>query len=172
MAIGGHATYARTGNDKEHAVEVVADVLGSHGVMHHRQQVLQGRCGDGEIDGGGGLRDRRIFLGRKGLQVEFAASGLDGELAIGQAQLDVGFRQGAEDFDQLARVDRGCRIVSGQVEFATGLDLDFQVGGGERQAIAFPLEQDVGKDGERLPAFNDSADDLQRPEHRIAGRFD
>ncbi len=46
-------------------------------------------------------------------------------------------------------------------------DLDLEVGRRKRELVALDLEQDIGEDGKRMAAFDDTADGLQWQKNHI-----
>ena len=173
MAVGGHHPHLALVGDQQQAVEVIADILLRHRVLHQRQQGLEGflrqRKPGLEI---GGLGDGGKVLGREGLQGEARFAGLDVELFIVQLQGHIGRRrQGAQDVQQLARGHGGGGVLPA-LALRLGGDLHLDVGGQERQFVAGLFEQQVGKDGQGVAALDDAADRLDRFQKRIAFRGD
>ena len=46
-------------------------------------------------------------------------------------------------------------------------DLHFEIGGGDEEPAIRVLEQNIRKDRQRMPAFDDAGDRLQRFEERV-----
>jgi hypothetical protein len=144
---------------EQQAVEVVADVLLGHRERGAFDQLLQTGLADFHPFGRVDLVERREIVGRQAGQGEPAASGLDGDLVAGLAHRDLAaVGQRADDLEQLARRNGGLagdRIL----DPGPGDHLDFEIGAGEREQIAFDAGEQIGQDRQGLPAF-DHVDDL------------
>lgn len=171
VAVGGdHAQLAAVGDDQQ-AVEVVADVLLRHRVRHLGELALEGALADSQPRGGvDGRVEARVVGGGKGLELEAAATGLDGEALVVEREADVcGIRQGAQDVLQLARADGDRDVLAADVAAGGGADLDLDVGGEHGELVAMLLDQHVGQDRQRVAPFDDAGNRLQRGQERIAG---
>ena len=153
-----------------HAVEVIADVL-----LRHREL--------GELDQRAELAlrerqrlqlllpdaDARIVARRERLQVEARAPRAHRHLAAGGVDVDLRIvGQRTQQVLQLACADRRRAAVLAR-EFRDRGDLHLEVGCGDVQLAVALLEQDVGENRQRVPAFDDSRHGLQRFEQRVSG---
>ena len=173
MTVGGDHPHLVALHHQQQAVEVVADVLLRHGVLHQRQQTFELFLG--QVDFGlraiGTGHAREIFGGQS-LQVETAFTGLELEAAIFVIQADFGrFGQRTQDVLQLARSDGERRLVAAAGAGGSA-DLDFDIGGKQCQAITIFFHQHVGKNRQRVTFFNDAANGLQWRQKLIAGAFE
>jgi hypothetical protein len=104
------------GDDQQQAVEVVADVLLGHGVLHQGELLLEGLLRGGEVHGFAFRRGQaRVVGGGQGLQLEAALAGLEGDALVVEGEADVGgVGQGAQDVLQLAGADGDGDIIRAQ----------------------------------------------------------
>ena len=159
MAVGGHAAQGRPVEVEQQAVEVVAHVLLGHGEGGTFDQLLQAGLGHADTLGGFHFVHRGEVIGRQGGQGEPAAPGLHGHLLAALADRDpAAIGQCAHDLEQLAGRD-GRLAVLGVIDRGPGHHFHFQVGTGQGKLVVLHLDQEVGQNGQGLPAFN-HVDDL------------
>ena len=172
VPVCGHQTQLVTFGLHEQAVQVKADVLHRHAVLHLRNHVFQGFLRQGE---GGG----RVFvhvhggevLRRQGLQVKAGFACLEREFVVGQIQLRGGrIGQGAQNVLQFFRIGGDAEIGLCALR-AQCVDLDFQIGGQKLHLSVFALQQDVRQDGQRVFAFYNAGNGLQGFEQVVATGF-
>jgi hypothetical protein len=173
VAVRGDQLEALVLDHHQEPVQVVADVLLRHGVLHQAKELAQRLLRQRKpCRLAGGLGEPRKILGRQGLEHEPALAGLDEHALVLLLQRHLGaLGQGAQDVDELARAHgHGARLSRG-LDRAAGRDLDLDVGREERKAARAALDQDIGQDGQRVAAFDDSADGRERPQQFVALRF-
>ena len=159
VAVGGHTAQGGPVEVEQQAVEVVAHVLLGHGEGSALDQLLQAGFGHANAFGGFDFIHRGEVIGRQGGKGEAAAPGLHGHLLTGLADRDpTAVGQCAHDLEQLAGRDGGFAIL-GVVDRGAGHHFHFQVGTGQGKLAVLHLDQEVGQNGQGLPAFN-HVDDL------------
>jgi hypothetical protein len=171
VAVGGDQPQLFAAHGQQQAVEVVADVLLGHRVLHQRQQTLELALRQADLDRFAlGDLHAGVVLRRQGLQREAALAGAHRELAVIGVEADfLAFRQGTEDVLQLACRHGQCsRLGGADVAGGAGTDLDLDVGGEQGQRIALGFDQDVGQDGQGVTLLDDAADRLQRTQQLFA----
>src|SRR3954469_21810901 len=159
MPVGGDELKAAILDHHEQPVQVIADILLRHGVLHQREQAPQGPLLELEARRlAGGLSEPREVFCRKALQRESASTRLKDEplVLLLQGHLS-GVRQCPQDVEELARSDRDRMGFRGGLEAALRDHLDLDVRREEREVGADALDQHVGQDRQRVRAFDDSA---------------
>jgi hypothetical protein len=164
MSVGCHHTQLASFDREQQPVQVVANVLLRHRVLHEHEQrsqcSLRHRHFADVIAAG---RKARKVVRRQGLQRETAAPGL--QLQPVRRALERYFRfrgQGTQDVLQLARRSRNRGGSCLRTERSLAADLNLQVSGQQRHAVLAPVEQNVRQDRQRVSTLNDPAHRLQR----------
>ncbi len=134
--------------------------------LEQRAQVLCGSVSVCSLLGADA--DARIVGRGKRLQVEARAPGAHRHLAAGASMFSVASSGSARS--------RSCSLRAATViawlpcrQIAVRGDLHLEVGGRHVEAAVLLLEQDVGENRQRVPAFDDAGDGLQRFQQRVAG---
>ena len=154
MAIGGHAAQDRLAKVEQQAVEVVPHILLRHGEGRAFDQFLQRRFRYRDPFGGFDLVDRGEIVGGQTGQAEPAATGLHPDLVAALADGDLAaIGQGAHDFEQLARRNRGFAVL-GFIHRHPRHHLHFQIGTSQRQLAVLHPHQQVGQHRQGLPTFD------------------
>jgi hypothetical protein len=109
---------------------------------------------------------------RQGLQREAALAALQGQLGLVRRQRDglVG-RHRAQDVDQLPGADGRREVRTIAAEFGGRPHLDLEVAGRELDLRASLADQHVGEDRQRVTAFDDARDCLQRTQEFFLRSF-
>lgn len=162
MTVGGHGTDDAFRHFQQHAVEVVTHVL-----LGHREAGALDQTAQLALLQAAGQRARAFFnggeiIGWQGRQRKTAATGLDHQLLL--INLDVDQRivgQALTDVHQLARRHGDLARFGRLFELDAPHQLDFQVGTGQGQLLAFDNQQYVGEHRQGLSALDNACDQLQ-----------
>ena len=170
MAVGGNRLQRALVDHEQHAVEVIADVLLRHRELDRFQEPAQVALRQRQrLHLVLPLTDARVIGGGQRLQVEARAAGAHRHPAAGG--VDVERRvlgQRAQQVLELARRDRDrLRFLAGKLRMRG--DLHLEVGRRHVEAAVLLLEQHIRKNRQRVPAFDDAGDSLQRFQQRIPG---
>ena len=172
MTVRGHQAQIAAFYLHQQAVEIVANILHGHGVLHLREHIAEGflRQGEGRNHFFADAHQREIF-GRQGLQGEAGFAGLEGEAVLRPIQRhNCAFRQGAQDVLQFFGIGGDAEVFGIGVR-AMGVDLDFQVGGQDIGLPAGALNQHVGENRQGVLALHNAGNGLQRFEQGVALGF-
>ena len=172
MAVGGYQAQIAAFHLHQQAVEIIADVLHGHGVLHLREHVAEGflRQGEGGNHFFTDAHQREIF-GRQGLQCKAGFAGLEGKAVLRPIQRhNRAFGQGAQDVLQFFGIGGDAEVFGISVR-AMGMDLDFQIGGQNIGLPAGALNQHVGENRQGVLALHNAGNGLQRFEQGVALGF-
>jgi len=156
---------------KQNTVEVITDVVHSHGKRHLAEQLLQSflRHAKNGAKTGSFLHQRKIFGGQC-LQCEFGFATLQNQLALTGFQTDglIG-RHGAQNVDQFARAHCGGEVAGIAVHFSGGANLDFKIAGGQLQSFTSFADQHIGQNRQCVTTLNDARNGLQNRQQFVLG---
>src|ERR1700730_5645556 len=170
MAIRSHKLELLVLDHHQETVEVIADVLLRHGVLHKAKQPAQSFLAQRKAgDLTGRLRKARKVLRGKRLQRESTLARLDQQTLILLLERDFcAVGKGTQYIDKLSRANRHCLCISIRLRTAARLDLDFDIGGEEQQRLRTALNQHVRQDRQRMAALDDAAHRRKRAEEFVA----
>ena len=169
MPVGGDKAQLVAFHLHQQTIEIIANILHRHAVLHLANHVFQRFLRQGKL-GMGGFADVHggKIGGRQGLQIKARFACFERELVFVQIQLHGGvFGQGAQDVLQFFGVGGELEIAF-VVVCALGVDLDFQIGGENVHFAAFAFQQHVRQNGQGVFALNDACGGLQGFEQRVA----
>src|SRR3954467_10289826 len=159
VAVGRHQLDLASLYDHQQTVEVIANVLLRHGVLHEPEHTTQGllrhrkarhvACRLGEA--------REIFR-RQRLQAKAALAGPYQQPLVLRLQADLGLlRQRPQDVEQLPRAHRKGTRILGAGDAAAGADLDLDIGRQERHGFPGAVDQNVRQDRQRMTPLDDAS---------------
>ncbi len=149
-------------NFKQHAVEVVANVLLGHGKASALDQAAQLALNKAERKRTRTFFHSREVIGRQGRKRKAAATRFDNQLLL--VELDVNqcvIGNAFADVHQLARGDGDFARLSRLFQLHAADQLDFEVRTGQRQLLALNDQKYVRKNRQGLTAFDNARDQLQ-----------
>ena len=160
----------------QQAVQVVADVLLRHGVLHQRRAAGAGPSARSAKRGrlARRLGQARKILGRQRLQREAALARLDQQPLVLLLQRDLGVvGQRAQDVEQLARPDGDRRAPRRPPSSALRavIWISMSVARNDKR-VRGALDQHVGQDRQRMAPLDDAAHRRKRSEELVALCFD
>src|SRR3989344_9508114 len=138
VSIGGNGAEDAGLYFQQHAVEVIAHVLLRHGKASAFDQATQPALYQAEGQRTWAFFDSREIIGGQGGQTEAAAAGFYQQLLLVDTDIDQGVsRQAFADVHQFARRHGDLTGLRWLFQCDTTNQLDFQVGTGQRQLLAF-----------------------------------
>src|SRR5260221_5357491 len=174
VSIGGHHLEFAALHHHQQPVQVVADVLLRHRVLHEPQQMPQRLLRQRKARYlSGGLGKARKILCRKGLQAEPAAARFDHQALVLRLQADFGvLGEGTQNIEQLpcAYGQRAC--VAGTSQGAARTDLNLDIGGKETERFGGAVDQYVREDWQSVASFDDAAHRSKRRQQLVSLCFD
>ncbi|CWT45068.1 Uncharacterised protein [Neisseria meningitidis] len=169
VSVGRHKAQLAALNLHQQTVEIIADVLHRHAVLHLRQHGFETLLlqRESRADVLADIHHRKIG-GRQGLQGKTRFARLQRQTAVVPIQRHQRTgRQRAQNILKFLGIGGDAEVARAALG-TRSVDLDFQIGCQEFGLTAFSLNQDVGQDGQGVAAFDDAGNGLQRLEQAVA----
>ena len=162
VAVGGHQAQLIAFHLHQQAVEIIADILHRHAVLHLREHVFK-RFLRQRKSGAHVFTDahqRKIFR-RQGLQVEARFACFKREAVLRPIQRHQrAFGQRAQNILQLFGIGGDAEIFGIAVR-AVGVDLNFQVGGQDIGLAVHALQQNIAQNRQGVAPLDNAGNGLQ-----------
>ena len=169
VAVGCNKAQLVSFNLHQQAVEVIADILNRHAVLHLRKHGFEGFLSQREsrADVAADIHQRKVFS-RQGLQGKAGFARAQSQTVVRPIQRhQCTVRQGAQDVLEFFSVGRNTEIACLTFR-AGGIDLDFQVGCQKFGLSVFAFQQHIGQNRQSMATFNNTGNGLQWLEQTVA----